>query len=285
MMNIYHGKRLLAVLAHPDDETFGTGGTLALYASRGVEVHLVCATRGEVGEVDARFMKGFKTVGDLRSHELRCAAKVLGLSEVRFLGYRDSGMPGSRDNHQPRALAAQPIEKVAAEVAGVMRELRPSVVITFDPIGGYRHPDHIAIHRATVLACQLAAQPIASGIAGAVFHPEKLYFNTFPRAFMRFMLHFYKLLGRDPSKWGRNGDIDMASIAAMTFPIDARINFRPVAGVRDRASACHASQGGGMSTGIMAAWRKVFASYETFMRAYPQKRGFQVEKDLFEGIL
>jgi N-acetyl-1-D-myo-inositol-2-amino-2-deoxy-alpha-D-glucopyranoside deacetylase len=284
-MNPYSGNRLLAVLAHPDDETFGTGGTLALYASRGVAVHLVCATRGEVGEVAPKYMTGFKTIGDLRSHELCCAAKVLGLSGVRFLGHRDSGMPGSRENHHPGALAAQPIEKVAAEVAEILRELRPNVVITFDPIGGYHHPDHIAIHRATVLACELSANPNASGIKGAVFHPEKLYFNTFPRGFMRFMLHFYKLLGRDPSRWGRNGDIDMASIAAMTFPIDARINFHQVAEVRDRASACHASQGGGMSTGIMAAWRKVFASYETFMRAYPQKRGFQMEEDLFEGIL
>ncbi len=284
MMDKYKNKVLLAVLAHPDDETFGTGGTLALYASLGVQVHLVCGTRGEVGEVDPKFMEGFKEVGDLREYELCCASKVLGLTGVHFLGYRDSGMPGSPDNRHPRALAAQSVESVAAEVATHIRRLRPQVVITFDPIGGYRHPDHIAIHKATVLACELAGMPNLPGIAGAVFHPDKLYLNTFPRGFMKTMIFIYKLFGNDPSKWGRNGDIDMVSIANVTFPIDARINFRSVASVRDQASACHASQGGGMSKGIMALWRKFFPSYETYMRAYPEKWGYKVEKDLFEGI-
>ena len=97
---------LLAVLAHPDDETFGMGGTLALYARRGVNVHLVCATRGEVGEVAPHFLENFQSIGDLREHELRCAAQKLGLSSVDFLDYRDSGMAGSPENEHPQALAA-----------------------------------------------------------------------------------------------------------------------------------------------------------------------------------
>jgi N-acetyl-1-D-myo-inositol-2-amino-2-deoxy-alpha-D-glucopyranoside deacetylase len=101
---------LLAVLAHPDDESFGMGGTLALYAARGVEVHLVCATRGEVGEVSPELMKGFSSIAERREAELRCAAGVLGLAGVHFLDYRDSGMPGSEDNTHPQALAAQPLE-------------------------------------------------------------------------------------------------------------------------------------------------------------------------------
>ena len=131
----------MAVLAHPDDETFGMGGTLALYAQKGVSVHLICATRGEVGDVEPHFMEGYESIGELREHELRCAAEILGLSGVHFLDYRDSGMPGSPDNEHPQALAAAPLDEVAAKVTGYIRELQPQVVLTFDPIGGYRHPD------------------------------------------------------------------------------------------------------------------------------------------------
>src|SRR3990170_3824816 len=84
-------RALLAVLAHPDDESFGPGGTLALYASRGVQVHLLCATRGEVGTVAPDLMAGHATIGDLRQAELECAAGHLGLAGVHLLGYRDSG--------------------------------------------------------------------------------------------------------------------------------------------------------------------------------------------------
>ncbi|MBP9675674.1 MAG: PIG-L family deacetylase, partial [Anaerolineaceae bacterium] len=150
-------KVLLAVLAHPDDETFGTGGSLAHYAKQGVEVHLVCATRGEVGEVDSELMGEFKSIGELRENELRCAAGYLGLAGVHFLGYRDSGMAGSPDNHHPQALAAADIDKVMADVVHYIRLLKPQVVITFDPIGGYMHPDHIAIHKATDKAFYAAA--------------------------------------------------------------------------------------------------------------------------------
>ena len=141
-----HKRTILSVLAHPDDESFGMGGTLALYAKRGVDVHLVCATRGEVGEVSPEILEGFDSVSALRVNELRCAAGILGLKGVHFLDYRDSGMPGSEDNHHPLAMAAAPLDEVAAKVTHYIRKLRPQVVLTFDPIGGYRHPDHIAIH-------------------------------------------------------------------------------------------------------------------------------------------
>jgi LmbE family N-acetylglucosaminyl deacetylase len=120
-------KRLLAVLAHPDDESFGMGGTLALYAQHGVEVHLICATRGEVGETPPDFERNDRSIAELRMDELRCAGQILGLKEVHFLKYRDSGMPGSADNNHPRALAAAPMEQVAKEVAGLIRKLKPQV--------------------------------------------------------------------------------------------------------------------------------------------------------------
>lgn len=277
---------LLAVLAHPDDESFGLGGTLALYARRGAQVHLVCATRGEVGEMDAEYLRGFDSIAARREAELRCAAGKLGLSGVHFLDYRDSGMPGSPDNLHPRALCAQPLEQVAGEVAHAIRLLRPQVVLTFDPIGGYRHPDHIAMHRATVRGFQLAAEadfPDPQGLAP--FKPAKLYFQTMPRAMLRLAVAGMRLVGRDPSKFGKNQDIDLASIAAVRFPTHAVIDYREVATVRDEASACHASQGGqGMVSGVFATLRRWFASRETYMRAEPHPIDGHIERDLFEGL-
>src|SRR5512139_368973 len=147
---------ILAVLAHPDDESFGMGGTLAHYARSGCDVYLVCATRGEAGEMDPEHLDGFESIAEKRESELRCAAENLGLKEVFFLPYRDSGMPGSPDNLHPRAQINAPLEEVAGRVVKFIRELKPDVVLTFDPIGGYRHPDHIHIHNATVLAFEKA---------------------------------------------------------------------------------------------------------------------------------
>lgn len=275
---------LVAVLAHPDDETFGTGGTLALYARRGVKVHLVCATRGEVGEVDPEFMQGFKSIAERRENELRCAAGLLGLSSVTFLDYRDSGMPGTEDNHHPQALAAQPVDRVAREIFKHIQRLKPQVLITFDPIGGYRHPDHIAIHRATVRAFEMFNESSTSGIKGA-YRPQKLYFNTFPRGFLKIGVRLIKFFGGDPAKFGRNKDIDLLAIADVDFPVNARINYRAVAEIRDQASACHASQGGqSMNRGPLAWFRKLFSTNETYMKAFPPPEKGVVEKDLFAGL-
>jgi LmbE family N-acetylglucosaminyl deacetylase len=281
-------KVLLAVLAHPDDETFGAGGTLAYYAHQGVEVHLICATRGEVGDVDPEYMQGFTSVADVRVSELRCAAGVLGLSGVHFLDYRDSGMPGSADNKHPQALAAAPINEVAAKIAHYFNLLRPQVVITFDPIGGYRHPDHIAIHQATVYAFDAvqkdpAAFPDGDGLAPYV--PQKLYFQTIPHTMLKVAVGVGQFFGRDMRHFGRNKDIDLASITEVDFPIHARINFSSVSQLRDQASACHASQGGRQqSRGVMGIMRRLFGARETYMRSFPPPVRGRVENDLFEGI-
>ena len=181
-------RTLLAVFAHPDDETFGTGGTLALYASRGVAVHVLCATRGEVGSVEPEMLTGYASVAELREAELRCAALQLGLAGVHFLGYRDSGMSGSPENHHPQSLVRAPVEEVAAAVTMWIRRLRPQVVITFDPVGGYHHPDHIAIHHATVRAFGDASDPSVQAEGLPAFRPDKLYFSTFPRRTLRLLL-------------------------------------------------------------------------------------------------
>ena len=168
---------MLAILAHPDDETFGLGGTLALYAKRGVAVHLICATRGEAGTVSPEFLERYSSIADLRVAELNCAAEQLRLEKVHFLDYRDSGMVGTEDNEHPNALTQAPLEEVVATLVDYIRRLRPQVVITFDPVGGYGHPDHIAVHKATVKAYEAAADPELFPDAGSPFQSQKLYFS------------------------------------------------------------------------------------------------------------
>ncbi len=278
---------LLTVMAHPDDETFGMGGTLALYASRGADVYLVCATRGEVGDVDPDLLKGFNSIAERREAELRCAAEKLGLKEVFFLGYRNSGMPGSADNRHPQALAAQPVDEVAAQVAHYIRKLRPQVVVTFDPIGGYRHPDHIAIHNATVRAFHAAGDPDFAPDAEGLppYAPQKLYFHTMPHKLLRLAVRLMPLMGRNPHEFGRNKDIDLTEIVNVDFPIHARVDYGPVAQVRAEAAACHASQGGAaMTSGLQGFVMRLGGTKEQYMRAYPPGDLKQPERDLFEGV-
>ncbi len=278
-------KVLLAVLAHPDDETFGMGGTLAYYSRHGVDVYLVCATRGEVGDVDPEMMNGYETVAELRESELRCAASTLGLAGIYFLNYRDSGMTGSPDNTHPQALAAQDTAKVTSDVVHYIRMLKPQVVVTFDPIGGYRHPDHIAIQKAAEKAFYAAGDPKYEADSLPPYSPQKLYFNTMPKTLLKMGVFFMRVTGKDPRKMGKNQDIDLVSIAEVSFPVNATINYRSVMDVRDQASACHASQGGGaqLTGGIMGTLRKAFSARENYMRAYPEPNQHR-ETDLFEGI-
>lgn len=278
-------KTLLAVVAHPDDETFGMGGTLAYYADKGVQVHLICATLGEAGEVDARFLKGYKSVGDLRENELFCAAEKLGIREIHFLNYRDSGMPGSPDNQNIKALVQAPIEKVAREIAGLIRKIQPQIILTFDPVGGYMHPDHIAVHQATVRAFDMAGDGKIKIGRLDPFQSKKLYFHIFPRGFLRWVVKIMPLFGMDPRRFGKNKDINLVAIMEKEFPVNAKINYQKVADKRRRASACHASQGGDRQSGYIVNWLiRIFSSHESFMRAYPPPENRKVEHDLFDGI-
>ena len=282
----YEGETLLAVLAHPDDESFGMGGTLALYARRGVAAHLVCATRGEAGTVGAEHLHGYDSIADLRVAELHCAAQTLGLAGVHFLDYRDSGMPGTPDNHHPRALAAAPLEQVAGKVVAQIRSLRPQVVVTFDPIGGYKHPDHIAVNKATLQAFFQAGDPnYHDGLVP--YQPQKLYYQTIPKAFLRFVVWGMPLFGKDPQRFGRNGDINLAELVEDgNFPTHARIAYNPVADVKEAASECHSSQiPSGPPRNRPMRWVQYLAgNREYYMRAYPPPQPRLRERDLFAGV-
>lgn len=281
----YEGKKMLVVVSHPDDETFGMGGTLALYANLGVEIHLICTTRGEVGEVDSKILDEFSSIGELREHELRCAADVLKLRKVHFLGYRDSGMPGSEENEHPDAFINAPVDEVARKIAVIIRKIQPDVVLTFDAIGGYMHPDHIAAHQATVAAFDLADEESFRTSNLEPYKPKKLYFHTIPRRFLKMVVSFMPLFGADPSQFGKNKDINLTAILAENFPTHAKINYRKYATVRNKASACYASQGGDHQSGYLVTWiMRMFSPVETYMRAYPQKNDEKIEKDLFSEI-
>ena len=275
-------KTLLSVLAHPDDESFGMGGTLAKYAQEGVDVHLICATRGEAGEVDPEFMEGFSSVAQLRESELRCAIEQLGITAVHLLDYRDSGMAGSADNNHPNALINAPLNQVAGQIAEHIRQIKPQVILTFDPIGGYRHPDHMFIQQAATQAFHLA------GVSNfrsnnPPYQPEKLFYATIPRYFIRFNVRLLRLFGMDPSKLGKNKDIDLTQLAAEDFPIHARINYSGVKDKKGAAVACHASQGGLRLTGgiIRWLWLMVAKPEDQFMQAWPETESHSHNLDLF----
>lgn len=276
-------KTILVVLAHPDDESFGMGGTLAYYASKGVDVHLVCATRGEAGTVDAVYLKKHETIATLREAELRCAAKALGLKSVSLLGYRDSGMAGSKDNKHAKSLFRAPVDQVAGKIVAFIRRLKPQVVLTFDEVGGYHHPDHIAINKATVRAFHAAGNARKYPRAGKAFRPEKLYFNALNRRRLRRIVFTMRLSGKDPTKIGRNKDIDLTELTRDTdTPAHVTINYRKIDDRKDKADACHASQQGGWGTpSIIDRLTRLFGRKNVFTRIYPPASDDYRATDLF----
>ena len=280
-------KTILAVLAHPDDESFGLGGTLALYAQKGYDTYYVCATRGEAGDVAEELLNGYADKAELRTDELMRAAKHLGLKGVFFLGYRDSGMPGTEDNKHPDAQINHSINEVAGRIVKHIRELKPDIVLTFDPIGGYKHPDHIHVHQATKLAFERASDASFHPEAGAPFRPSALYYQVFPRAILRWTVRLMPLFGKDPTRFGNNQDVNLKELAEVDFPVHVRLDIQPVTEIKAMAGAQHVSQGGGqMRRGWMGLIGKLIGEREEFMRAYPPipDGNYKVARDLFENL-
>jgi LmbE family N-acetylglucosaminyl deacetylase len=272
-------KTLLTIFAHPDDESFGPGGTLAKYAAEGVAVHLVCATRGEAGESDTPDLGECADLACQREQELRCATSILGLTELHLFDYRDSGMAGAAANRHPRALAQADPDALTNEIADLMLSLRPHVVVTFDPFGGYGHPDHIAMHRATVAAFEQLPEGK---------RPQKLYYTTFPKTLVRWAVRIMPLFGVDPGAVGKNQDINLRAVLEQELPVTARVDIRPYYDVKQHAAACHSSQISGPRSvwGRLPRWLvRRWQSTETFYRATPSfRQGERRERDLFAGI-
>lgn len=284
------GKRLLISFAHPDDESFGMGGAIAYYVERGVEVGLICATNGDVGTVDPEFMENYDTIADLRLDELRCAAETLGIQQVITYGYRDSGMMGTPENDHPDCLWQASEDVVIGRIVADIRRIRPHVVVTFDPWGGYGHPDHIYMHRATTKAFELAGDPaqypeqLVDGLEA--YQPAKLFYNSFPRLILQMRIWYARLNGEDPRRMGRNADLDLQAILEHTMPAHARIPVAAYQSAWDEASACHASQGNPrQQAGWLDRLQRLILRHQNFTRAYPKPNGHRrLERGLFEGV-
>ncbi len=181
---------VLGVFAHPDDEQL-MSGVLAQAASEGIRTGLICATRGEVGEIADPSLAAPETLGEVREAELRAAASVLGVGHVWFLGYRDSGMAGSSENHDPRNFLQADETEALSAIVKIIREFRPTVIVTFDETGGYGHPDHLKISRLTTQAFSASADAHLFPQAGQPWQASRLYYVGFPRStmveFMRYL--------------------------------------------------------------------------------------------------
>ena len=264
--------RLLCVFAHPDDESLGTGGTLARYAAEGVETHLVCATRGERGwPGPADQNPGMQALGRIREGELRAAAPVLGLRDLAFLDYID----GDLDKAEPR--------EAIARIVGHIRRVRPQVIVTFSPDGTYGHPDHIAISQFTSAAVMCAADATFEDAGRQPAHRvQKLYY----------MVDSQLLVEAVKQAIGGIGilvdTVIRRHVGWEDWAITTRVDVSDYWQKAWQASQCHQTQLPGL--GPIAslpdeAIRSIFANQGTFYRAFSLVNGGRaVEADLFEGL-
>ncbi|MFI8253440.1 N-acetyl-1-D-myo-inositol-2-amino-2-deoxy-alpha-D-glucopyranoside deacetylase [Streptomyces filamentosus] len=183
-------RRLLLVHAHPDDESINNGATMARYAAEGALVTLVTCTLGEEGEVIPPGLAHLAPdredrLGPHRVGELADAMAALGVTDHRFLGgegrFRDSGMMGVPQNERENAFWNTDVDTAAAPLVAIVREVRPQVLVTYDPDGGYGHPDHIQAHRVAMRAAELAADPGHRPDLGPAHAIAKIYWNRVPR--------------------------------------------------------------------------------------------------------
>ncbi|MFF1924286.1 N-acetyl-1-D-myo-inositol-2-amino-2-deoxy-alpha-D-glucopyranoside deacetylase [Streptomyces sp. NPDC058221] len=183
-------RRLLLVHAHPDDESINNGATMARYAADGALVTLVTCTLGEEGEIIPPSLAHLAAdrddgLGPWRQRELTAAMKELGVTDHRFLGgpgrFRDSGMMGAEQNRRPGAFWSADVDEAAGYLVEVIRSVRPQVLVTYDPDGGYGHPDHIQAHRVATRAAELAADPAYRAGSGTPHAIAKVYWNRVPR--------------------------------------------------------------------------------------------------------
>ncbi len=174
-------RTLLAVHAHPDDESSKGAGTLARYAGEGVHTVVVTCTGGEAGEILNPAMDqpgNLERMPELRKQELAKALELLNVGAHYWLGYRDSGMPDTELNTHPDAFANADLDEAVGRLVRIIRAERPQVIVTYDERGGYPHPDHIRTHEISVPAFEAAADPDRYPGTGAPFQPLKLYYHA-----------------------------------------------------------------------------------------------------------
>jgi N-acetyl-1-D-myo-inositol-2-amino-2-deoxy-alpha-D-glucopyranoside deacetylase len=240
-------ERLLVVVAHPDDETFGLGSVIAYAAAHGVEVAVACATRGELGEPAPGSGIDRAELGDVREAELRAAVRELGGSRVEMLGWRDSGVDGEP---APGSLAAAPVDDVAAAVARVLERERPDVVVT--PDGSDGHRDHRAIAEATLRALKDAA-----------WQPARVYLWCMPRSVLAPFV----------------GDEGIGTPDELVTTV---IDVSPYLERRWRAIRKHASQVPPFDA-MSPEVQRAFLGTDHFIRVEPEWTAGPLERELFSG--
>jgi len=263
--------RLMCILAHPDDESLGTGGILAKYAQEGVETYLVTATRGEHGWAgDMTTYPGPEQLGQRREAELNAAAAVLRIKQVDFLDYID----GKLDQ-------ANAIEAVA-QIVRLIRRIQPHVVVTFGPDGGYGHPDHIAISQFTTAAILCAADPSYTQIQGeGSYRISKLYYYTLGKEQIKVYQETFGELSIDVD--GKLRDASGWQPWTITTHIDTEDYWQTVW----QAVCCHRSQLVNFQSLEQqpAETHKKLWGHQTFYRALSLVNGGRkVETDLFDGL-
>jgi LmbE family N-acetylglucosaminyl deacetylase len=278
---------LLGAYGHPDDEQ-GVSGLMHKYANAGVNVTLVCATRGEAGEIAPGVNATPQTLGQVREEELRCAAEKIGLTNLYFLDYRDSGMIGTPSNEDSRCLWQANLLEVTEKLVRLVRRHQPQVLLTFDPNGGYGHPDHIKIHQAAMMAYFVAGdarifpeQISKEGLPA--WTPLKLYWGAFSRSTFQRYADMAEKAGVEISvpmrEFLKHGTPDEA--------ITTRIDVADFVDLKLHALSCHASQmdPNSMWSKIPERVRKEGMKVETLIRAESRVEAFQgIEDDLFHGV-
>lgn len=273
-------KCFLASFAHPDDEAFGVAGLFRGYADSGIRTALICATRGEEGEISDPALATKDTLGQVREQELREACRIMGVEDLTFLDYRD----GSLGKADP--------SEVEGRIVRVMRRLRPQVVVTFDKQGGYGHPDHIAIHARTVGAFHKAGdarcypEQIAEGLQP--YAPQKLYVTALPVSGMRAFREKLREQGVDFRPGGAMATIPIERMGTpddevtTAVPLNEReIDAKLAAMLAHRTQMDPRSPMSKMSRDDFRDWRGV----EHFVQIYPEGApGGQQEHDLFAGV-
>ncbi len=286
-MNLPHLRNdeltLLAVHAHPDDESISTGGILAKYSAKGLRTVLAYGTRGEAGDIlNPEFVapKPGLNIKEIRSTELEAAVKVLAVGSVYFLGYRDSGMAGSPENHHPQAFAQADIQEATAKLVKIIRRVRPHVMVTYNEKGTYLHPDHIMANRVTLRAFQASADArFEIGEALEPWQPAKLYYTAIPLERIRRMHRIVTERGEEP---GFDPDV----IGTPEDKISTVIDVREYLSQKLEALNCHQSQMNPNSIirRMSEEMRVEAMGYEHFQCVQGCPAADTKETELFEGL-
>jgi LmbE family N-acetylglucosaminyl deacetylase len=269
---------LLLVHAHPDDEAVSTGGVIARAHDEGRRVVLVTGTRGELGEVHNMDEESSRPIlAEIRTEELREAARILGIDRIEFLGYRDSGMEGTPGNEAAESFHRASLEEASERLAGILREERPDVVVTYGADGVYGHPDHIKAHEVTLAAVHRLREE--------GWEPQKLYFTAIPRERMR---QFIERMREDAGSQGAVGP-DGIAIRIPGTPeaeITTWVDVRAYIDRKRAAFAAHVSQNSPESPfQNMAAdiYEAAFGT-ECYVLELDRVNAPQPETGLFDGL-